>query len=85
MALLLSPIPIKKAKNNLMTSAIHPQNPMEPIPFRVEAVRQELADCFTLILSDMSLASKDINFHFTGPVQYALCLRPWRGADLHER
>jgi NAD(P)H-flavin reductase len=33
-----------------MMQAIRQHNPLEPIPFRIEAVREELPDCITLVL-----------------------------------
>ena len=42
-----------------MSQAIRQYNPLEPIPFRIAAVREELPDCFTL-----TLACEDTLFTF---------------------
>ncbi len=34
-----------------MIQAVKQHNPLEPIPFRIETVREELPDCFTLTLA----------------------------------
>ena len=33
-----------------MTQTVRQHNPLEPVPYRIEAVKQELPDCFTLSL-----------------------------------